>query len=485
MILDYESNGHNGGDLAFGPDGMLYISSGDGTSDSDTNLTGQNLADLPSAILRIDVRSSSESGPYKIPADNPFVATPSARGEIWAYGLRNPWRISFDRQTGQLLVGDVGQDWREMIDLIQRGGNYGWSVEEGSIPFQPLRERGPTAIVPPLIAHPHSESRSITGGHVYYGQRFAELRGAYIYGDFATGKFWGLRYDGQRVTWHQELADTSLQVVSFGADAAGELFVVDLAGGIYQFEANETSDNSTKFPRRLSETGLFGSTADHQAAPGVIPYSVNAPLWSDGAKKERFLAIPDDGQIQFTESRGWNFPDHSVMVKTFSLNTAENPAGRRRVETRLLVRDQGEWTGYSYQWNDEQTDAELVSAAGHARDFTVRDAATGEAVSLTWRFPSRAECMVCHTRAANYVLGLSALQMNRAHDYGATTENQLDVLERLGFFTTSSPGDLPICRRSQIRPTARRWWTCVPAAIYTLIARTATFRPAAATQGLS
>ena len=199
------------------------------------------------------------------------------------------------------------------------------------------------------------------------------MRGAYIYGDFATGKFWGLRYDGQQITWHQELADTSLQVVSFGADAAGELYAVDYAGGIYQFEANDTSDNSTAFPRRLSETGLFTSTADHQPAPGVIPYSVNAPLWSDGAKKERFLAIPDDGQIQFAESRGWNFPDHSVMVKTFFLNTAENPDVHRRVETRLLVRDQGEWTGYSYQWNDDQTDAELVSAAGNSREITVRE----------------------------------------------------------------------------------------------------------------
>ena len=200
VILDYESNGHNGGDLAFGPDEMLYITAGDGTSDSDTNLTGQNLADLPSAILRIDVRGSTEGEPHKIPPDNPFVATPGARGEIWAYGLRNPWRMSFDCETGALLVGDVGQDWVEMIYLIERGGNYGWSVEEGGQPFHPLRERGPTAIVPPLMAHSHSEARSITGGHVYYGKRFAEVRGTYIYGDFATGKFWGLRYDGQRVT---------------------------------------------------------------------------------------------------------------------------------------------------------------------------------------------------------------------------------------------------------------------------------------------
>ncbi|HVU90176.1 MAG TPA: PQQ-dependent sugar dehydrogenase [Pirellulales bacterium] len=439
VILDYESNGHNGGDLAFGPDEMLYISAGDGTSDSDTNLTGQNLADLPSGILRIDVRGSSANERYKAPADNPFVAMPGARGEIWAYGLRNPWRISFDRENGRLWVGDVGQDWREMIYLIQRGGNYGWSVEEGGQPFQPLRDRGPTAIVPPVVAHPHSEARSVTGGHVYYGRRFADLRGAYVYADFATGKFWGLRYDGQAVTWHQELADTSLQVVSFGADAAGELYVVDLAGGIYQFEVNDARESALPFPRRLSETGLFASTADHVPAPGVIPYSVNAPLWSDGAKKERFLAIPDDGQIQFTESRGWNLPDHSVVVKTFFLDTDEEAGDLRRVETRLMVRDQGEWTGYSYEWNDAQTDAELVVAAGLARDFEVRDTATGEPALVTWRFPSRAECMVCHTRAANYVLGLSALQMNRAHDYGTATENQLEVLERLGVFRDKLP----------------------------------------------
>jgi uncharacterized repeat protein (TIGR03806 family) len=171
----------------------------------------------------------------------------------------------------------------------------------------------------------------------------------------------------------------------------------------------------------------------------VVPYSVNAPLWSDGAKKERFLAVPEDGQIQFTESRGWTFPDHSVLVKTFCVDPIEQADNIRRVETRLLVRDQGEWSGYSYRWNDEQTDAELMPSAGGAQEFVVRDATTGEALPMTWRFPSRAECMVCHTRAANYVLGLSALQMNRAHDYGATTENQLDVLERLGLFHDKLP----------------------------------------------
>ena len=440
VILEFESNGHNGGDLAFGPDGCLYVSAGDGTSDSDTNLTGQDLSDLVSSILRLDVHPSDEGRGYSIPGDNPFVHTAGARGEIWAYGLRNPWRISFDRDTGRLWVGDVGQDWREMVHLITRGGNYGWSVEEGGLPFHPLRTRGPTPIVPPVMSHPHSEARSLTGGHVYYGDKFPELRGAYVYGDFATGKVWGLRYDGQRVSWHRELADTALQIVSFGADAAGELYVVDYLGGIYELAAHVAPASDTPFPRRLSETGLFASVPTHEPAAGVIPYSVNSPLWSDGAKKERFIAIPDSEQIQFTDSRGWNFSDGAVLVKTFSFERGPGePASHQRIETRLLVRQQGEWTGYSYQWNDAQTDAELVPAEGRDRTFTRPDAPPGNDQPIAWRYPSRAECMVCHTRAANYVLGLSTAQMNRTHRYGAVEENQLAVLERLGVFRDPLP----------------------------------------------
>ncbi len=439
VILEYESNGHNGGDLAFGPDGFLYISAGDGTSDSDTDLTGQNLADLPSAILRIDVHPADAQLAYAIPSDNPFLDLPDARGEIWSYGLRNPWRISFDRETGRLWVADVGQDWREYLHVIVRGGNCGWSVEEGGLPFQPLRARGPTPIVPPAVVHPHSEARSITGGHVYYGTRFPELRGAYIYGDFATGRVWGVRYDGQQVTWQRELADTALQIVSFGTSAAGELLVVDYVGGIYELHASEPAPTASPFPQRLSETGLFADVKKHEPAVGVVPYSVNAPLWSDGAQKERLIALPDDTQIQFTEARGWNFPDRAVVVKTFSFETPDDPPRVRRVETRLLVRDQGEWTGYSYAWNDEQTDAVLVPAAGRDVVLRVRDSASHQPREQTWHIPSRAECMMCHTRAANYVLGLSTPQMNRAHQYNGVERNQLELLAQLGYFHDPLP----------------------------------------------
>ena len=188
IILEWQSNNHNGGDLAFGPDGYLYIPAGDGAMDSDTNLTGlpgsydrdpkgQDLSNLPATIMRIDVDHPEMERPYSIPSDNPFIHLEGARPEIWVYGIRNPWRITFDRETGHLWAGNVGQDRWEMIHLVRRGDNYGWSLYEGSHPFFLNRKPGPTPVVKPTVEHPHSEARSITGGVVYYGSKFPELRG--------------------------------------------------------------------------------------------------------------------------------------------------------------------------------------------------------------------------------------------------------------------------------------------------------------------
>ena len=174
ILLEWLSNNHNGGDLAFGPDGYLYIPAGDGAMDSDTNLTGlpgsydrdpkgQDLSNLPATIMRIDVDRPEAERPYSIPSDNPFIHLEGARPEIWVYGIRNPWRITFDRETGHLWAGNVGQDRWEMIHLVRRGDNYGWSLYEGSHPFFLNRKQGPTPIVEPTVEHPHSEARSITG----------------------------------------------------------------------------------------------------------------------------------------------------------------------------------------------------------------------------------------------------------------------------------------------------------------------------------
>ena len=447
ILLEWLSNNHNGGDLAFGPDGYLYIPAGDGAMDSDTNLTGlpgsydrdpkgQDLSNLPGTIMRIDVDRPEAGRPYSIPSDNPFIHLEGARPEIWVYGIRNPWRITFDRETGHLWAGNVGQDRWEMIHLVRRGDNYGWSLYEGSHPFFLNRKQGPTPIVKPTVEHPHSEARSITGGVVYYGSKFPELRSAYVYGDYATGKMWALRHDGEKLIWHREIADTTLQIVSFGIDHNDELLIVDLARGIYQLERKPES--TEKFPIRLSETGMFTSVKDHQTDPGLIPYSVNAPLWADGAQVERFIALPGDSQIEMSaaDGVGWSFPDGAALIQTFALDLeAGDPTSRHRAETRLLTRQQGEWVGYSYIWNDEQTDATLVDAAGTDRVFTIQDSSTPEGSrEQSWHYPSRETCMECHSRAANYVLGLTTIQMNKVHNYGAVSDNQLRTLNHINVF---------------------------------------------------
>lgn len=440
VLLEWPSNGHNGGDLAFGADGMLYITSGDGSADSDSDLAGQDLTRLLAKVLRIDVDHPEPGRNYGIPRDNPFQAG-GARPETWAYGFRNPWRLHVDRHTGDVWVGNNGQDLWEQVYLVQRGANYGWSLFEGSHPFYPNRKQGPTPVSKPIVEHSHSEARSLTGGLVYAGPGLPELRGAYVYGDWSTGKIWGLRHDQGRVVWHRALADTTLQISGFGTDARGEMLIVDYGGGLYQLEpAPEQPDTATRFPTRLSETGLFASVKEGRPQPGLIPYSVNAALWSDGAEKERYIALPGKEQIEFRPTRGWDFPEGAVLVKTFSLRTdAADPASRRRIETRLLTRQQGKWQGYSYAWNDEQTDAELVPAAGLDRAFEIRNTSLNDGnPNQKWHYPSRTECLVCHSRAANFVLGLNVLQMNRRHDYGAAQENQLRVLERLEIFRVSS-----------------------------------------------
>lgn len=439
-IIEWRSMGHDGGDLVFGHDGMLYATAGDGTSDSDNWLSAQDATNLLGSVIRIDVSRSTQDQPYTIPPDNPFLQTPGARGELWAIGLRNPWRMSIDSQTGQIWVGSNGQDLWESVNLLGRGENYGWSVYEGSHPFYPQRRLGPGKLTFPTFEHHHIEARSLTGGVVYDGDQLTELKGAYVYGDYSTGKIWAGRHDGEQVTWHREIADTTLQIAGFANSHQGELLVVDLGGGIHRLTPNQQAartDERPAFPNTLAETGLFESVADHRVAAGVIPYSINSAAWNDGASVERFLAIPGDAQIEYARERGWNFPDGSVLMQTLSLPVGSGLATtNQRIETRILTRQQGEWSGYSYRWNRQQNEAVLVARDGI--DIVVnRPGKDGDVQQQTWRIPARSECMSCHTRAANYVLGLTELQMNREHDYGGTVDNQLRTLEHIGLFANA------------------------------------------------
>jgi uncharacterized repeat protein (TIGR03806 family) len=461
VLLKFWSGGHNGGCLDFGTDGYLYISTGDGTDPSppDIKLTGQDCSDLLSSVLRIDVDRPDPGRAYGIPPDNPFPNTPGVRPEIWSFGFRNPWRMSIDRTTGDLWVGDVGWELWEMVYKVKRGGNYGWSVMEGPQPVHVEGRRGPTPILPPTKAHPHSEAASITGGYVYHGRRLPELAGVYIYGDYQTGTVWGLRCPGETVTWHQELARTPIHLAAFGQSRDGELFLVDhdRTHQVYRLSRNPAAKVQHEFPRRLSQTGLFASTRDHRPAPGVIPYSVNSELWADGATAERFLAVPGSGRVGLDDLGNWRFPEGSVLVRTVSLAAPSGqPAGRRRVETQILHIEGEAWRPYSYVWDDDQADAVLAEAKGMTRTIAFDDpGASGRRRERSHRVYARSECVLCHNpwvekkttifgvQSAS-PLGVNTPQMNKSVDRGPGAVNQLTALHEIGLLAwTPEPAKQP------------------------------------------
>jgi uncharacterized repeat protein (TIGR03806 family) len=415
---------HKGGALAFGSDGLLYIAVGDGGSANDPNNNAQNLGVLLGKILRI--RSDGS-----IPDDNPFVASPGARGEIWSYGMRNPFRISFDA-NGRLWAGDVGQDQVEEIDLITRGGNYGWRIYEGTRSNVNPDNRPATDFVAPLFTYNHDVGQSIIGGRVYRGS-VAALAGAYIYGDFVSGRVWALSERDGSVVGNVELG-TLPNPSSFGEDRDGELLATAFDGHLYRFVA--TSDGAdVPFPQLLSQTGLFTNTAAMTPASGLIEYSVNAPFWSDGANKRRWIALPNGAHIGFSADAAWSFPLGSVIVKYFEMPLADGSI--KRLETRLLINQASGWQGYTYRWNDSGSDATLLDGSATVA-LTVADvsAASGSRTQ-TYEFPSRADCQRCHNAPAGALLGLRSAQLNGDFDYGAATDNQLRTLDHIGLFDRS------------------------------------------------
>jgi glucose/arabinose dehydrogenase len=247
LAVDQPFPNHNGGEVAFGPDGLLYVGLGDGGSQGDPNGNGQNLGVLLGKILRLDPRPSG-GRPYTVPADNPFVGRPGARPEVWAYGLRNPWRFTWDRATGDLWIGDVGQDKFEEVDFraagSPAGANFGWNGAEGNHTF---KGGAPPGAVAPLFEYSHDKGISITGGYVYRGQRLTGLQGAYVCGDAASGRLFALVQQGGRLVDQRELdlrvdrqatggSVRGYGLASFGEDAQGSLYLLSLTGELLRFE---------------------------------------------------------------------------------------------------------------------------------------------------------------------------------------------------------------------------------------------------------
>ena len=430
--LDQIADYHVNTDLRFGPDGYLYIGFGDGGPQGDPHGRAQDPYSLKGKILRVDVDAKQ---PYAIPADNPFAAGGGAP-EVWALGLRNPWRFSFDRETGELWAGDVGEDHFEEVDRIVRGGNYGWPAWEANRCVTPACKR--VAALPPIAALPHPLVSSVTFGVAYRGSALPELRGHLIYADYASGVLWEV--DPNAPT-PRRIHDGGHPIVAFGEDAAGEPMLVDLDGTLWRLVPGQAGPADV--PARLSETGCFGRRGE--AAPGLIPYEINVPFWSDGSVKRRWLAIPDGAKAGIAKDGTLELPIGSVVAKEFSI-------GGLRVETRLLARhDDGGWGGYTYRWDVDQTDATLIAAMGK-----------GERIEFPapWYYPHRGECSRCHQGAAGHTLGLEVAQLSRPIMHAAGSEDQLAALSRIGVLATPPPGVVPLAANDSggsLDQRARAW----------------------------
>ena len=438
LEVDQPFSNHNAGMVAFGPDGMLYLALGDGGSGGDPLNAGQDSLTLLGNILRIDPNdTTSGPAPFTIPADNPFTNDPAARDEIWALGFRNPYRFSFDRQTGDLWVGDVGQNAFEEVDLVTRGGNYGWRVFEGNARFDDSANTLPdSAFTPPVLVYGRDVGSSVTGGYVYRGTRIASLFGAYLYGDFVSGLAFALRYDGTAVTANDQIANVP-QLSSFAEDPTGDVLLVSYTGSLFRLV--ETGAEAVAIASRLSETGAFSDLAALTPAPGYIEYDLNVPFHSDGAIKRRWIGVPGDQPISFSPTDPWDFPVGTAVIKHFEMALdAAAPDVRRRLETRFLVRQADGWRSYTYRWNDAQSDAELVTG----RQIVPLTFADGE--TLNYEIPAPTDCFRCHGVAAGDLLGVRTRQLNRDFAFAAATDNQLRAYDNINLLAPASSSAAPL-----------------------------------------
>lgn len=458
---------HKGGGMFFHPrDGFLYLSIGDDEEPANSQRIDQ---DLFGGIIRIDVdeRGGAISHPakrqpktgktahYFIPNDNPFVGKAGALEEFYAIGLRNPHRMTFDAPSGRIFIADVGDAQREEVDVIEPtdppGLNFEWPMIEGlrgnlTPPYLGVDK-------PPILDYDHGEGNAIIGGYAYRGKKWADdLGGRYIFGDNGTGKIWAL---DERTTPPSKIQLATMPfgpgpnsgsnytgLSSFGLDQEGELYLCQMsseAGHIYRLQRTGPPPVRKAFPRLLSQTGAFANTAKLIPARGLVPYTVNSPLWSDGAVKSRWVAVPAGQKVTFAEKGEWQFPNGTVFVKHFELPVDDaHPEVRRRLETRLLVRDaSGAAYGVTYKWRADNSDADLLTDS-LSENVTIGTANAGTRMQ-TWYYPSQTDCIRCHTPAASYVLGPKTRQLNGEFTYPTTgiKDNQIRTWSHLGLFNVS------------------------------------------------
>jgi uncharacterized repeat protein (TIGR03806 family) len=475
---------HRGSGMTFGKDGFLYIGLGDYGNPNN----GQDITEhLAAGILRIDVDQNpqrshaipKDSAPgddetfnrnYFIPNDNPFVGQAGVLEEYYALGERNPHRLTMDRLTGRMFVGNVGgneADSQEEVNEVIKGGNYGWPFREGnkelgSWNFGGIQVSGRPATIAGTLTEPNlfyerpnscpgvatqcpdlgnvQEGKCVIGGYVYRGSMLPKLDGRYLLSDCTNGKIWAAADERGHGPLEELFNSPFIEVVTFGEDRDGEIYIGGTAGQIFRLEPAGAPVADP--PALLSATGVFSDLAALTPAAGVIPFDVSTPLWSDAAEKRRWMIVPNDGTADSAEERidvssddTWKFPVGTVLVKHFEL---EQPSGApHRLETRFLVHaEEGRYYGVTYRWRADNSDAELQNPKAFREQVGDQN----------WHFPSRSECGQCHNSSADYVLGPKTAQLNRPLYFASSglTANALNTLQGLGVLSAPlMPASLP------------------------------------------
>lgn len=486
LIQQYDrSTWHNGGALFFDSEGFLYVSLGDeGPNEHQRTSTQSISGGFFSGILRIDVDNDpSRSHPirrqplppanppagwgetfsqgYSIPNDNPWQSPEGEYlEEFFAIGARSPYAMSYDAETGQIWMADVGSRYSEEINLVEKGDNLQWPYLEGSIPIE--EHEKPDNLIgnekPVYFEYDRAFGACVIGGSVYRSTEFPELNGKYIFADYTSNRLMALTQQGSNAPPLLEILVSNLgsQPVDVPRGAGitgvfplrdGQVFVTvigdrqdEVPGKIFRLVRNAVVPDP---PARLSELGVFTDLESLTPVEGVIPYRVNSPLWSDRAQKRRWIALPNDGsydtpeeQITFRANEDWDFPEGTVFIKHFDLPVTTDPEGpTRKLETRFFVlgRDNRPY-GLTYQWNDEGTEAFLLGG-GLSRDLDIYEKGS-LLYTQTWDFPSRGQCMSCHNAAANFVLGVKTHQLNGELEYPELGRkmNQLEYFNQIGVF---------------------------------------------------
>ena len=372
--------------------------------------------------MRIDVDNNDPGLEYAIPKDNHFASVEGARGEIFACGLRNVWRFSFDRKTGEIWAGDVGQDRFDEIDLVRNGGNYGWNRWEAETSFRKKVEMATEPHDKPIASYGRKWGLSVTGGNVYRGKKFPELEGAYFYGDYLSGNMWQIR-KGENGEYENELVRrTGQSIAAFGEDADGEVYLLSFDGKIYRVQPTAEPQNFlADWPEKLSDTEIFADMKKRKMSDKYVSYEVNAPFWSDDAAKTRFFRLPEGKSIEYRGEGSWEVPVGTEIVKNF-----RQPAANRMLETRVIKRIETGWESASYIW-DKKGKTATLRPEGLQLEMWMPVKGQRQWRPATWHGPSSSECASCHVDSAGYVLGLNTAQLN---DSDGEDNQIMDLLKR-------------------------------------------------------